>query len=242
MLPTWLKEMLPSSLLWALRSWMLSVPVVAELCMWVSPRLRRQRVTHSTDLVIDGFPRSANGFASYALRRMLPAGASISSLTHAPHVIHRAARLGRPCVLLIRDPDSVVASILTYDPGQTEAAAFRAYARYYERVSRASRDVVVADFETATKDIGAVVRRLNERYAMGLDEAKADDLRAEDVFTELDQKAEELLMAGSLDPDSLSRRISRPVQEREHRDVSRDDPAWSRERARAWRAHRSVIG
>lgn len=237
-----LKGMFPRPLVWAVRSWLLATPVVAELYMLLNPRLRAQRVTRTTALVVDGFPRSANGFASYALRRLLSPGASVSSLTHATRVIHRAARLGRPCVLLIREPDPVVASILTYDPGHTEATAFLAYARYYERVSSVSQKVVVVDFETATTDIGAIARRLNERYRMGLDEARADVLRAEDVFAELDQKAQELLVAGGLDAELLSRRISRPVEGREHRDVAHDDPAWSRERARAWRAHQAVIG
>lgn len=237
-----LRRLIPRGYAWTIRTWLLSTPGLAGAYIRINPLLRPRRVTRSTTLAIDGFPRSANGYVSYALAMLLPDDALLSTMTHAPHTVRAAARMGRPCVLLIRQPDDVVASILTYDLRQTAEAMFRAYAIYYEAVQRASSRVVVADFAEATHDIASVARRLEERYGMGIPEERARALRPEQVFARLDDDARAMVERDEITPESLERRISRPVEGRQHVDVSDPDAEWADSRRRAWRAYHAVVG
>lgn len=242
MLPNFLRRLLPAPLIRSIRNWVLSTRVVAELYMRVNPRLRSQRVTPETVLVIDGFPRSANSFVAYAFRMLLGEDARISSNTHSPQVVHRAVSLGRPCVLLIREPDAVVSSLLTFDPTHSEVTAFRDYARYYEDVGAALGQVVVADFQTATNKFAEVVRRVNSVYGPTVSQEDADALTPEAVLARIDARAQELLVAGAIAPDDLNRRISRPVEGRERHDLAGDDQPWAEHRKRAWQIYEQIVG
>lgn len=222
-----------------IRDWLVTAPGLSAVYSLLNPRVRAQRVTESTALVIDGFPRSANGFASYALRMLLGDRARMSTLTHVPDTIIRASRLDRPCVLLIREPDAVVASLLTYDPRHTPASAFTAYARYYERLAPVASRVVVADFELATRDLPELVRRLNARYGTTISEAAAAEITADDVFARLDSAAADLVRTGEVSQDEMDRQISRPVEGRRRVDVTEADAG--PQRARARRAYDAIL-
>jgi len=238
--PSVVRRVLSATLRWNVRSWLLSLPLVSALYIRLNPLLRDQLVTRDTVLLIDGFPRSANGFASYAWRILLGPDARMSSLTHATRNFHRAARFGVPAVLLVREPDAVVASVLAYEPSHTPAWCFGAYARFYRRVAAVRDHAVVIDFETATKDVPEMVRRVNARFGTDFSIEAAERVSAEEVLDQIDQRALEYADAGLLDPETVAARVSRPVSGRQHRDVSHDDPAWASQRNAAWLSYREL--
>lgn len=242
MLPTALRRMVSATVRWNLRSWLLSLPVIAELYMRLNPFLRENRVTAQTGLLIDGFPRSANGFASYALRNVVGPEVRMSALTHATRNFHLAAKYGVPAVLLVREPDAVVASALAYEPSHSPAWGFGAYARFYRRVAAVRDRVVVVDFKTATQDVPEMVRRINAKFGTDFSVQAAEDLTAEEVMAQIDARAQEAMAAGLLDEETAAARISIPVEGRRHRDVGHDDPAWAAERTEAWAIYRDLVG
>ena len=79
-------------------------PSLFSFIMGGRPKFRDVIARSETDIVIEGFPRSANTFAvaafQYAQRRPL----TIARHTHAPAQIMLASRANIPCLVLIKFP------------------------------------------------------------------------------------------------------------------------------------------
>lgn len=137
-------------------------------------------VTESTDLCIEGFPRSANSFAVGAVRHAQPGPVQIAHHTHVPANAMRACEWDIPTVVLIRSPqDAMVSRIalvreLRGDEPQTDGSAppvlfhhwvhawrtfYRALAPYRER-----DNLVVAPFQDVIADMGQVIERVNTHF------------------------------------------------------------------------------
>ncbi|MCW1933776.1 hypothetical protein [Pararhodobacter zhoushanensis] len=68
------------------------------------------------DLLIDGFPRSANTYSYYVIQLSYP-NAKIAHHIHSWQQFLFARLWGVPSILLLRDPDATVASLLTKKGG-----------------------------------------------------------------------------------------------------------------------------
>jgi hypothetical protein len=136
-----------------------------------SPRLypylaRGRRVwlaTPESDIVIDGFPRSANTFSVHAFRMMNP-DATIAHHTHAPAQVLRAVQLGLPTIVLLRRPRGAVISEVIREPRKTLGRTLRDWLSFYDTVSPVAGSFVLGEFDTITSDYGAVIEAVNERF------------------------------------------------------------------------------
>lgn len=142
--------------------------------------LRRARHPHTvlgpaTDLVIEGFPRCGNTWAEFALREVAPAGLVLAHHSHAAAHVLAAVRCGVPVLVLFRDPDDAVTSLLAMSGGRVDAReAFQDYVAFYRALEPLARETVLfAGFGDVTTRMGAVVAALNARF--GLDLAPFDD-------------------------------------------------------------------
>lgn len=133
-------------------------------------RLRRSSypplVNEETELVIEGFFRCANTFAVAAFVRSQPGKVRLANHSHAPATILRAARLGIPTLVLIREPAETVLSLLLKLPDMTMRQAFHWYERYYTAIRPARAAFMVADFQEVTSDFGNVIEKVNHRYGI----------------------------------------------------------------------------
>jgi hypothetical protein len=117
-----------------------------------------------TELVIDGYTRSASTFAVYAFQLAQERPVRIAHHLHAPAQLMAAARMGVPALTLIREPEGAILSQLVQEPDVALRDALVAYARFYSCLLPCRASLVVADFDEVTRDFGAVIRRLNERF------------------------------------------------------------------------------
>ena len=117
-----------------------------------------------TALVIEGFPRSGNTFASAAFMvangRDIPLGRHLHG---APHLL-RAARLGVPAIALIRAPRDAVLSYVIRRPHLTVADALIEYVDFYRTAWRARDSFVIGPFTEVTEDFGSVIDEVNVRF------------------------------------------------------------------------------
>jgi hypothetical protein len=121
-------------------------------------------VTKGTDVLIEGFPRSANSFsvAAFAMPQRRPM--VIAHHTHAPGHVIRAIQLGVPAIVLIREPRDSILEYLLLRPTLEVADVMRGYERFYRCLLPYRGRFVVGPFPEVTTDFGAVMRRLNERF------------------------------------------------------------------------------
>ena len=122
------------------------------------------RVHRGLALVIDGFPGSANSFATRAFRAMQEEGVLVGNHYHSPAETIRAARLGIPVLLTLRRPIDSVNSMVRRWPFVSFESALRWYVMFYEAVEPRLDGMVLSDFETTTNEFPAVVAALNKKF------------------------------------------------------------------------------
>lgn len=121
-------------------------------------------VDKSTELVIEGFQRSGNTFAVIAFQQAQSRPVKMAHHLHSLAQVRRATALGRPTLVLVRDPiDTCVSHILRYSAA-TPRQVLRSWIRFYEGISGLRDGIVVADFREVVDDFGDVTKRVNARF------------------------------------------------------------------------------
>jgi hypothetical protein len=135
-----------------------------------------------TELVIDGFTRSANTFAVYAFQLAQDRPVRLAHHLHAPAQLIAAARRGMPAVALIREPRGAILSQLIQEPDVALPDALFAYARFYERLLPYRSTFVIGEFRQVTEEFGGVIRQLNKRFGTDFAEFAHSDTNVRQCF------------------------------------------------------------
>lgn len=127
------------------------------------PVLGRHFPTVHTDIVIEGFPRSANTYAVAAFQHANP-DAQIASHLHSARAVLAGVRQELPVLVLIRDPVEAAASLMVFWPGVRPRQALRHYCAFYESLGDVRQAVTVATFPDVVDNYATVLRRVNARF------------------------------------------------------------------------------
>jgi hypothetical protein len=121
-------------------------------------------ISSETELVIDGYTRSASTFAVYAFQLAQSSPVRLAHHLHAPAQLIAAAKTGKPTLVVIREPKGAVLSQLIREPEVDMKNAMVAYARFHSCLMPYRTSFVIADFQEVTHHFGPVIRRINERF------------------------------------------------------------------------------
>ncbi len=126
------------------------------------------RITSSTNLVVEGFPRSANTFCAEVFRYL--ASEQLKIVSHVHHVaqVKQAVRLGIPTIVMVREPAGCLSSYLVAAPHASVRGVLREYVAYHNGLRRVLRSCLVVDFEELTSDPDSVVERANAKFGFHL--------------------------------------------------------------------------
>ncbi len=185
---------------------------LSDLYFFLDPRFRPQRVTRSTDIVIDGMARSANSY-SYVVLIHTHDDLSISHHLHSPRAIERGVQLGLPTIVLVREPRAVLASVMQYDEGGNTLHFLEAYLSYYERVVPLLDRVVLADFTEVIDDFGAVIERTNAKFGSSFVRYVKTDEDEAAIRAKIDA-----IMAATTPEDQIEAKAPRPTAARRSAD------------------------
>lgn len=130
----------------------------------------RPWVSRTTEIVIEGYPRSGNTFAVVAFRLAQGREITMAHHLHAAAQIKRAARLDVPAIMLIRKPSDAVLSLIIRDPHASMRWALRSYIRFYSAALPYLGKTVIAPFATVTSDLASIIRLVNTRYGTSFKE------------------------------------------------------------------------
>ena len=139
----------------------LLVPLVLRL---ITPSTEDLRITSATELVIEGFPRSGNSFATTAFGMAAGPDVRRSSNTHLAGQVRIAVSRRIPTLVLIRRCADAAASLCVAAPYLRPTDAIREWLRFYRAVQPLQTRYVLATFDEVTSDFGAVLARVNERF------------------------------------------------------------------------------
>ncbi|MDX1501688.1 MAG: hypothetical protein R3325_04940 [Thermoanaerobaculia bacterium] len=151
-------------------------------------RLAPRPLTDRTELVLEGYPRSANTFAAAAFLSAQPGHVEVAHHLHAPAQVIAAVRRGLPALVLIREPVAAIVSLIIFAPFLTPVQALRSYRRFHRAVLPHRDRFVTADFREVITDFGAVIDRLNAE--MGTRFARFDhhDESVARCFAEIEER------------------------------------------------------
>lgn len=141
---------------------------VHEMLDRLSGPSSQRRVDASTQLVVDGFPRSGQSYFVAALRLLKP-DLQVANHAHTPVVFERAGILGVPAICLVRHPAAAVASLVQFRPGLSLGVATRAYTSYHARVAQLPMQPLVVPFSMATGRLDEVIAAAADRFGLELD-------------------------------------------------------------------------
>lgn len=166
-------------------------PALLPVVLWATPGSSKRAITDETQAVIEGFPRSGNTFAYFALREA-HGPVPVSSHVHVPAQVERAVALGKPTLFVVREPVACLASLLTAAPHVRVGPAYDEYIHHHRRVLAVADGLVVGTFEQITTDFGAVIDALNARFGTSFTRFEQTPENVDRVFARIDAHYEDL--------------------------------------------------
>lgn len=160
-----MRRVVPPNARGSARRWILATPGLSHLYYAIDPVARTMRLRRDTEIMIDGFPRSANTFAVESFLAANP-GHSVAHHLHDRHRVRRAIARGIPVVLIVRNPDGCVNSFLNagFEPSKADYL-YGEYTTFYRDLLDRLSDVTIAEFSEITTSWPDVIRRFNKRFA-----------------------------------------------------------------------------
>ncbi|NBD32734.1 MAG: hypothetical protein GVY17_07165 [Cyanobacteria bacterium] len=148
-----------------------------------------QPLTHDTEIVIEGFPRTANTFAYIAFKSAQNRPVKAGHHTHAAAQVIAGVKKNLPTVVLIRDPEAAVISYLIggFDPEISMKQVIYDYIAFYKPILPYRDRYILASFEAITQDYGAVIRRVNEKFGTQFQEFDHTEENVKECFDLIDQ-------------------------------------------------------
>jgi hypothetical protein len=173
-----------------MRSALSTVPAI-----YIPLRRRRRADTVAgpgTEFILEGYPRCGNTWAEMAIRHAATRPLKMAHHSHAAAHVSYGLGLGIPTLVLFREPDQAVRSLLAMKARNLTAAdAYREYIRFYETVLTLPRDhLMFASFEDVTSRIDRVITALNARFGLPLVPFDPEDkAQKAAVFARMDARA-----------------------------------------------------
>jgi hypothetical protein len=146
-------------------------------------------VTAETELVIEGFMRSANTFTTVAFQTSQPHPVRLAHHLHAPAQIIAAARMQIPALVPIRAPKDAAISVTIRSPQVSLRQALQAHMRFHEAILPYRNEIHVALFDDVTTDLGIVIEAMNARFGTGFAPFRHTPENVQYVYDLIDERA-----------------------------------------------------
>lgn len=210
---------------------------------WVTPMQRhlgdRKVAEPGDDIVIEGYVRSANTFATDAFAASQDRPVSIATHFHSPAQFGLARKYKIPAMLLLRDPVAAALSYVVFNEQAYNAErALRFYIHFHRPLLEITDSFVVAPFEEVTSDFGKSMKRLNDRFGTDYKLFTHNEESQQRLF---DAMAERLRQRELARGTSLKLRMNFPHAEKEkkRREIAQvfEHPSLDRLKAKARRQY-----
>lgn len=179
-------------------------------------RLRSAHEGHvidsSTEIMIEGAPRSGNTFAVAAFEHAQGRRVKVARHLHGAGHVMEGIRRGVPVLVVCRNPRDSVTSQVIRHPETTLAQALRQWVSFHKPLMGCLDQFVVASFDEITANFGSVIERINQKF--GTDFALFDhtEENVEKVFRRVDEMDRQDIGRRADDPAATT---ARPTASRE---------------------------
>ncbi|GAA0810249.1 hypothetical protein GCM10009111_00820 [Colwellia asteriadis] len=205
-------NLLPTALKHKLFSWVASSPTLLNIYYGQRQKFKGLLVNSSTDIVIEGFPRSANTFAVIAFKQAQVKEYQVAHHLHAEAQLKLAVKYNTPAIVVLREPISAISSLLVRDSNYNATQALQRYIDFYTVVKALKAQLVIAEFNEVTQNMGAIIKRCNTQFSrnfLSFDHTSANTQNVFDEIKAINQRKEQ----------GKPSMIAMPNKEKEHRQI-----------------------
>ncbi len=195
---------------WDIRCLLAKYPMIYLPLIKLRGKRNQKAVDESTEIVIEGYPRSGNTFAVVAFQEAQQREVRIGHHLHAPAQIMWAVKHDIPTLILIRSPVDAITSFLVYEGYLSVRQALIEYIRYYRTIFPFRRGFVVADFRDIIDDFGLTIRRINTHFGTSFSIFKHTKDNVDRCFTRIDSFFKSMKLGNS----NLEKMVGRPYDQR----------------------------
>lgn len=203
----------------------------------------RRVVEPDDDIVVEGYPRSSNTFATEALILAQPREIRIGKHFHSPAQFFLARKYGVPAMLLLREPVAAALSWVVFSDGAYSAReTLQNYVRFHRKLPAIRDSFIVAPFDEVTANFDRTIVRLNAKFGTSfalLGHNQETESRVFEIIKERDSRREAILGR------NIEHRVHYPSQlkaERRAKFVSRfDDPSLAELKAEATKQYETLL-
>lgn len=172
-----------------------------------------------TDVVIEGYPRSANTFAYVAFISCQQQKLSVAHHLHLPAQVTVAAKHRIPCLVLYRNPEDSVISYSIFAPKLTVKQALKGYINFYEPILKLKDSYLLASFDEAIQDFGKITQQLNRKFGTQFGEFEHSKQNEEKCFKyisdyTLEHQGKASISGEKAAKNAIAHRISCPSENR----------------------------
>jgi hypothetical protein len=186
-------------------------PIFLPVLLRATPEGTSRAITPSTQLVVEGFPRSGNTFAVFAFRNAQGPGVEVVGHVHHPSQVKLAVQRELPTLLVIRRPLPCLASYLVTAPHGRPAGVLKEYIRYHRVLLPYLDSVVVGEFDEVTKSFTDVINKINARFGTDFGPFDQTQGNVDQVFKDI-----EAYHAETHPGKEVERIVPRPSHERKN--------------------------
>jgi hypothetical protein len=165
------------------------------------PGRNRKIAGPQTDIVIEGFPRSANTFFYWYFDTAQAVPVNVAHHLHSPYQLRTAARYRLPCVFLTRNPLDCAASAILRDPRLSASDLLQAYQALYSTAAKHAHDILIVPQKLAIEDPNFVIGAVNAKY--GRDFNTLPEERLPEVYERINKRHLEVWQLAEADPMKL---------------------------------------
>lgn len=173
---------------------------------------RNLTIKPNSDLLIEGFPRSANTFSVLAFSSAQSRKVHVGSHLHVQAHIYRALEFDIPVILLIRKPKDAVISLVLREPCLSLAQTLRFYIKFHQDLLPVRERILLARFEDVTADFGMIIQQCNEKFGTTFTPFEHSKENAQKVFQFMENRMIQRMGHG----DRSERHVGRPSKARKY--------------------------
>lgn len=174
----------------------------------LAPQYRDRLVMPDTDIVIEGYPRSANTFAVFAFWELQSAEVKVAHHLHVTPQIELGCRWRRPVLVLVRRPEECVRSLCVRHPLASQSTALQNWMRFYRVVWKHCDRVVIATFDEVVNAFDTIIAQVNDKFHTDFHYEPLDDVRVRLIFSRIER-------FNSLYDEANEYQVNRPSRVRE---------------------------
>lgn len=160
-----------------------------------------------TQIVIDGFPRCANTYATYAFQIAQIERPIMAHHIHKQSQFILADKYNIPSILLIREPIGCISSLVVRQPNYDLNIALSGYLFLYSSLLKYN-NYVVGNFENVLSDYATIINKLNNKFGSAFKPYEKNDENEHKVKL-IVQTQDELIGA-----NDFQQRVAYPTEER----------------------------